>query len=431
MFDNFVNETKTALNPSAHETSTKNSRVYVNQEDLCAQPGLFVQADSESPLMNNISGLMDMINTLQGQIATLVTQVNNLLMQAADSVYETVDEIQNKSEVEDISFRNSTQGSATLQQPATEIENKDGRPEQQTTTMLTSTPRASRTVRTKPNDLPQPKPRTRQRVVPKVPPIPKPRQSKQPDEQKQILLIGDSIISGVNPKGLKETVRRSGISGATIDSISKEIKVFNLDKFSHVIIYVGGNNASRGTDIEYFEEKYDQLLDYIAQKNSLCKVLLVNSCPRGDVDTAEINSAIQRLAQVYSMQLVDMDHAFHNRHGEIIDRYYSPDSIHLSQSGIKRLLGTLNTYIEIVNNFDQCAYYRQERRGNTPHRQQNTAFMNPVNRRRPASQSEQNLRCTKCGESNHSTRQCKHPEQIQCHGCGFYGHKMKRCENSV
>lgn len=415
MFDHFIDETKSALNKSGHQSSKNNSRIYVSQEDLCAQPGLFVQADTESPLMNNISGLMDMIHNLQGQVATLIAQVNKLVLQAADSTYETVDETLNQSRIADITS-NSNNVAGSLPEPERAILTPAA-----SKTMLTSTPRA------KPNGQTHPVPRPRRQAVPVVPPVPKPRQQRQAEEPKQLLLIGDSIITGVNPKGLKQNVHRSGISGATVDSILKEIKLFDLDNFSHVIIYVGGNDASHGTDSEYFEEKYDQLLRYIRQKNRLCNVLLVNICPRGDVDTAEINSVIHRLSQVYSMQLVNADHAFHNKHGEIIDRYYSRDSIHLSHSGIKRLLGTLNNYADIVNNFDQCVYNRQEKRRSF-HHQQHTAHRNQANRR-TFSQPEQNCRCSKCGETNHNTRQCRHQEQLQCHGCGLYGHKTKRCEN--
>lgn len=225
--------------------------------------------------------------------------------------------------------------------------------------------------------------------------VAKPRQQRQTEEPKQLLLIGDSIITGVNSKGLKENVHRSGISGATVDSILKEIKLFDLDNFSHVIIYVGGTDASHGTDTEYFEDKYDQLLRYICQKNRLCNVMLVNICQRRDVDIAEINNVVYRLSQVYSMQLVNAGHAFHNKHGEIIYRYYSRDSIHLTHSGIKRLLGTLNNYAEIVKNFDQCFYNRQGKRRSF-HHQQHTAHRNQANRR-TVSQPEQNCRCNKWG----------------------------------
>lgn len=435
MFNNFVDETKTVLNASTcNGEDFKGNRLY-DQGGLSAQPGLFVQVDTESPLMYNISGMIDMIRDLQRKVTTLVAQVNKLLVQEANSRYETVDETLNLSRAEDITnTNNNMSGIASMEQPSTKSGNRDGPARQEssslttpstTRTMVTSTPRTSRTqpnsqAPQQPRPQSRPHPRLQLRAMPEVRPVPKPRLPKQVNDQKQVLLIGDSIISGVNPRGLKESVHRNGMSGATVESIIKEVKLFDLEKFSHVVIYVGGNNASRGSDIEFFEEKYDQLLDYIMQKNHQCKVLLASSCPRGDADTSDINGVIHRLAQVHKMQFVDMDHAFHNKHGEIIDRYYSRDSIHLSQSGIKRLLGTLNNFVEIVSNFNHCVYGRQNRKP-TPH------FQRLQHSNRRTSQNELNYRCNKCGERNHNTRQCHHPEPIQCHGCGFYGHKTKRC----
>ena len=47
---------------------------------------------------------------------------------------------------------------------------------------------------------------------------------------------------------------------------------YDLNKFSHVIIYVGGNDASNGTDIEYFEEVYDQTIQFIKETNNQCQI---------------------------------------------------------------------------------------------------------------------------------------------------------------
>lgn len=203
--------------------------------------------------------------------------------------------------------------------------------------------------------------------------------------------------------------------------------MFDLSQFSHIVIYVGGNNASKGTDTEYFEEKYDQLLDYIKKKNNKCEVLVVSSCPRGDTDTTEVNSIIHRLADEHQMTFVDAYYAFHNKHGEVIERYYSKDSIHLSTSGIKRLLGTINNFMNIVQNFDQCGYLRRQGRGR-PATAQLKRGLNAGNQRLPAHNGGK-LLCNKCGETNHSTIQCRHSDCIQCHHCGYSGHKSKRCVN--
>ena len=38
-------------------------------------------------------------------------------------------------------------------------------------------------------------------------------------------------------------------------------------KFQNIIIYVSGNDASQNIDIEYIEEKYEQLVCLIKNKN--------------------------------------------------------------------------------------------------------------------------------------------------------------------
>ena len=100
--------------------------------------------------------------------------------------------------------------------------------------------------------------------------------------------IGDSLISAVNPKGLKQNVFKNGISGAAIDCILNKVKVFDLAQFSHIVFYVGGNDASNRSDIEYFEEVYERVISHIKQKNSSCKIFMCNSCPRGDTSTSEV-----------------------------------------------------------------------------------------------------------------------------------------------
>ena len=456
MFNNFVDETKTVLYTSCNATSagvpvhdSKNDSTISLDQTSIAHPKPLVELDRESPLMRNISALMDMIHSLQGQVATLTAQMNKLVLEAANSVYRTVDETVISQQEEDVTFNNSrisenlsipvTAAKRTTQDHPSHAEKASVLDSNlvASKTRLTSTPIPG-TSHSKDKIPPTPKSRRQPQpsacLVPStgpVPsrPVPKPRQSVQRgDVSKQILLIGDSIISGINPKGLKENVHRDGIPGASVDCILKEVKVFDLSQFSHIIIYVGGNNASKGTDTEYFEEKYDQLLDYIQNKNNKCKVLVVSSCPRGDSDTTEVNSIIHRLAEEYQMTFVDAYYAFHNKHGEVIERYYSKDSIHLSTSGIKRLLGTINNFVEIVQNFDQCGFLRRQRGGRPAIAQQRRAGLN-VGSQRSHAYNRGKLCCNKCGETNHTTIQCRHSDPIQCHHCGYSGHKSKRCVN--
>lgn len=132
--------------------------------------------------------------------------------------------------------------------------------------------------------------------------------------------------------------------------------MYDLQNFSHVPIYVGGNNASNKTDIEYLEERYDQLICYIKEKSKETKILLVNSCPRGDADTSKMNDIISSLTDQHEVELVDAHKAFFNKRNEIIQKYYSGDKIHLSNSGVKCLVGTISKQLDIADNYSNCFF---------------------------------------------------------------------------
>ena len=69
------------------------------------------------------------------------------------------------------------------------------------------------------------------------------------------LLIGDSLLSGVNRKGLKDTVHCQPFPDATIKTIKDKISMFDIAKFKNVVIYVGGNDAAQSDNTEMFVKR--------------------------------------------------------------------------------------------------------------------------------------------------------------------------------
>ena len=403
-----------------------------------------------------------MIHKLQGQISTLTQQVNKLTEQAAnESLYRTVDETN-----PDPTTRSHDDPAQPLIWAVNgDTNNMRKHVMEQEIVCVSNTEDHDSPIRINIDDLPSPNihipdfqtrtyseavrrtstPRTPQRVRPASSHA-QSRQNSDPQREttmhnaeKQILLIGDSLISHINPRGLKQNVHKSGISGGNIHKVTNQLKVFDLKQFTDIIIYVGGNDAASKSDPELFEVKYDQLIQHIKDVNDQCQIFLCNSCPRGDCSTSEVNDLIKSLAEEYQITMIDVNKSFCDSRKKIIDRYYSKDCIHLSNSGVKRLLGTINTEISVVHDFDKCIFNGHQQRKYNPNRAHDQQSR-PGSRRtfqdrhrysqdRHKSSGQQGtvMLCYKCGESNHDTNNCKHTEQLTCHHCGYRGHKSWRC----
>ena len=484
MYKSFVKETNSVLNSSntidiqdnqslsASQASTQPNQSgtnYTATEGTEEEPPVVLVAEQlgqvdptslqDTPLLHHIPTLMDMIHKQQSILSHLTKQVNPLVEQAAnESLYRTVDQISpnvtvQPSEVFEDPFRPLSQENGgninAEQEPSHEVNatahiegpnspnimNTDGLPSPGVQLPDLQTSSYSEVARTSTPKTPQrPSPASRQ-TRPQQNSGPISQNSSQPSTAKQILLIGDSLISSVNPKGLKQNVFRNGISGGKIIHVLNHMKVYDLKQFSAVIIYVGGNDAANGSDPEFFEEKYDQLIRHIKGVNNQSQIFLCNMCPRGDTSTSEVNDLIKSLSEEHQIVMIDVDKSFHDSRNNIIRRYYDSDSIHLSSSGVKRLLNAINNEISIVQDYDCCTFNRRQQRRTKPG--SNRAQKQPSHsgrsnfwaRRREGNvdREETTNFCYKCGESNHDTVSCKHKQQLKCFQCGFLGHKSGRC----
>ena len=82
--------------------------------------------------------------------------------------------------------------------------------------------------------------------------------------------------------------------------------MFDLTKFSDIVIYVGGNDYSNSSDNEYFKEKYEQLLQYIKSITPSSKIHLCTSCPRGDIDVEETNDVIKSICEEHEVKCIEV-----------------------------------------------------------------------------------------------------------------------------
>ena len=286
--------------------------------------------------------------------------------------------------------------------------------------------------------------------LPKSTPLPKRLNDKnQPNKtqkkntkqtKNKTLIIGDSIIKGINAKGLTDYVHCNGISSATIETVTDQISVYDLKNFDTVILSVGGNDVSNGAEIEWAEDNYDKLIQFIKNANSLITIILCTACPRRDCDVTELNDIIKSLSVEHRTKIVEMDKYFCNTDGNPVFRYYDKDRIHLSHAGIRRLLDSIEKScdtVTLVDDFQRCVYGRPsgKHRGHNQNRDQQNkgqrAHRPQGNTRQPNSRKRLTHRsCAKCGESNHATFECRHKTQIKCHLCGLLGHKQSKCPSA-
>ena len=112
----------------------------------------------------------------------------------------------------------------------------------------------------------------------------------------KLLLIGDSILNGVNTKGLVKGIQKHSKGRATVNDLIEEISVYDVRNFETCIIYIGGNDCANRTDVKTFVNAYDQLISLIKTTNPACKVYLCEIAPRGDVDVTGFNKGIDRLS---------------------------------------------------------------------------------------------------------------------------------------
>ena len=216
--------------------------------------------------------------------------------------------------------------------------------------------------------------------------------------------------------------------------------MYDLKNFDTVIISVGGNDVSNSADIELVEDKYDKLIEFIKTANPGISMVLCTACPRRDCDVTELNDIIKTLSVEHSTEIVEKEQYFCDTDGNPAFRFYDTDRIHLSHAGIRRLLDSIEKSCDtviLVDDFQKCVYGRPTGKHNGHTQNQNQRNKGP-RALRPQGRARQpngqrrstNRSCAKCGESNHTTFECRHKTQIKCHLCGLLGHKQSKCPST-
>ena len=251
--------------------------------------------------------------------------------------------------------------------------------------------------------------------------------------QAMTLLVGNSLLRDVRvdktSSGNPIKIRRK--SGATLADIEQMIDDASKTETIDDIFVVGGTHETTSdVSVANIKENIAQLL---RRAKTLTPTITMSSVlpskRRANPDRrADVNMKVKKACNEVDVKFVDNDANFTFRNGAADDAAFQRDGLHLSESGVGRLL--LNLSLPEQPPKHNKRQHQQQHRyvsNATNHDRLPNARVAPdgkwtvVKRRTRQSMGK----CDKCSETNHVTATCKHRDKVLCRQCGERGHKEK------
>ena len=245
------------------------------------------------------------------------------------------------------------------------------------------------------------------------------------------LLVGNSLLRDVRvdktSSGNPIKIRRK--SGATLADIEQMIDDAAKTETIDEIFIVGGTHETT-SDVSAANIK-ENIAQILRKAKTLTPTITVSSVlpskrPANPDRRADVNMKMKEACNEVDVKFVDNDANFTFRNGAADDAAFQRDGLHLSESGVGRLLLNLSLPEQPPK---QNKHQQQHRHVSnaTNHDRLPNARVAPdgkwtvVKRRTRLSMGK----CAKCGETNHVTATCRHPDKVLCRQCGERGHKEK------
>ena len=164
---------------------------------------------------------------------------------------------------------------------------------------------------------------------------------------KKTLLVGSSILKGINTKGLHNDVTVSTNRGAGTQHILTKLTTMDLKPYQNVVVYIGGNDISSNKSEEQSARNLRNIIEHVIGQQG-CKLYLCTLCPRKDADVVPINDYIKQLAEMYGIQLINIYSSFVYENGKTVKGQYLRDEIHLNRTGSSILVRVINNSVQII-----------------------------------------------------------------------------------
>jgi hypothetical protein len=165
------------------------------------------------------------------------------------------------------------------------------------------------------------------------------------------LIIGDSILKGINRRGLSRNIDVKTVRGAVIRDIAEYLKTAgNIGQYENVIIHVGGNDVANGTSLLTCERAFRNVVDVMRDKQ--CKLFFLSACPRSDADVVPLNDTLRQFCNASSATYVENFCSFVFGDGNTVTHFFHRDGIHLTNGGTSTLLHNMEKHIRILKKND-------------------------------------------------------------------------------
>lgn len=288
------------------------------------------------------------------------------------------------------------------------------------------------------------------------------------------LIIGDSIIKGINPNGLVNTDVEC-LTGGTIAKIKDHLHdKKDIQNLQTMIIHVGTNDCTTDNDVDDAVKSYGDMLESITKKAPGVEIFISTVCPRADEDgkhqgrVDKLNSNLKTLGHNHGCKIIDNDRNFKLSNQEPDEGSLNGSKLHLNDHGTRKLLNNFHKAHPIIKKRDTAKTNDAERQHKIQRRHEMDEFndhgqqgQRPRQGQQPRQgqrheqrQQRQNQRryttpdssahhyrqsnrfgnhgnrpaygrgCYYCGEQNHQKKNCRHGKPVLCYSCGQLGHKQ-------
>ncbi len=177
-----------------------------------------------------------------------------------------------------------------------------------------------------------------------------------PDRKGEIIFLGNSITERVNWSELLENdkIINRGIGGDICWGVYDRLNEVLASRPKKIFLLIGINDIGRGIPKEVITAKYEQIIEKIKEQSPKTKLILQTVIPileesiwynymKGkSPKIIELNEEIKRLAEKFSLEVIDLHKAFSDSEGQLI-KEYTIDGLHLNGKGYQKWAEVINS----------------------------------------------------------------------------------------